>query len=238
LIADELIAFCRDAGSSLERDGFVFCKDLSPHLSTLDIARRLGSIVEIEKLLPSAGIPTVQSLLPTTTDRAPTNRYSGRYGLDAFPLHTDLAHWAIPPRYFLLRCLVGTNNVETKLLSANCIFDKLGKTLLQKAVFRVRKHRLGSSGLLRALSRFCEQDLFRWDSIFLEPVNDHAMTLKHMMDGSMFDGIMRVCLRDPGDTLLLDNWRFLHGRTAVPLGSDRQIERVYLFEVKRNDCES
>ena len=118
-------------------------------------------------------------------------------------------------------------NVETKLLPANYIVDRLGKALLQKAVLRVRKRRPGSSGLLRALSSFRQQDLFRWDAIFLEAVNDPAMKLKHMMEGCVFDGVMRACLQDRDDTLLLDNWRLLHGRSAVPFGSARQIERVY-----------
>ena len=225
------MAWCREAGSTVQRQGFAFCEKLSPQLSIVGIARRLGSIIEIEKMLPCGGIPNVQSLVPRTTDQGPKNRYSGHYGLDAFPLHTDLAHWAIPPRYVLLRCLVGSKDVETKLLAATYIIDRLGESLLQKAVLRVRRHRRGSSGLLRALSRFRQQDLFRWDSIFLEPVNDHAQKLKHTMESSVFDGVVRVCLQDRGDTLLLDNWKLLHSRSAVPLGCARQIERVYLLEV-------
>ena len=75
----------------------------------------------------------------------------------------------------LLLCLVGSKNVETKLLPAIHIVSGLGKAFLQKAVLRVRHHRRGSSGLLRALSGVREQVLFRWDSVFIEPVNDHAV---------------------------------------------------------------
>ncbi|MCK1658534.1 TauD/TfdA family dioxygenase [Bradyrhizobium sp. 151] len=36
-------------------------------------------------------------------------------------------------------------------------------------------------------------------------------------------------LTSPGDTLVIDNWRMLHGRSAVAeLCSDRIIERTYL----------
>jgi hypothetical protein len=228
LVTDEQIPWSREASSRLERDGFVFYKKLNPRLSTLDVARHFGSVIEIDRMLPSSGIPTIQSLVPRTAGEAPKNRYSGHYGLNAFPLHTDLAHWAIPPRYFLLRCLAGSMNVETKLLPANYIVDRLGKACLQKAILRVRKRRPGSSGLLRALGCLSQQWLFRWDAVFLEPVNHHAITLKNMMEGCLFDGITGVCLQDRGDTLLLDNWRLLHGRGAVPFGSARQIERVYL----------
>jgi hypothetical protein len=115
--------------------------------------------------------------------------------------------------------------VETKLLPAKCIVDRLGKAVLRKAIFRIRRHRPGFSGLLRALSR--QQDLFRWDCIFLEPVNAHAMTLKNVMELSAPKLAVGICLQDPGDTLVLDNWRILHGRSAIVFGTARRIERVY-----------
>jgi hypothetical protein len=189
-------------------------------------------------MLPRSGIHNLQSLARRTTDQAPKNRYSGHYGLNAFPLHTDLAHCAVPPRYLLLRCLVGSKNVETKLLPAIHIVSGLGKAFLQKAVLRVRHHRRGSSGLLRALSGVREQVLFRWDSVFIEPVNDHAVKLTQMMEGSLLNRMMSSVCRARGDTLLLDNCRLLHGRNAVRPHSVRQIERIYLFEVNGNGCES
>ena len=219
----------------VERQGFAFCERFSPCLSTVDVAGRFGPLVEIEKILPHAGIPNVQLLIPRSRERAPKNRYSGHYGLDAFPFHTDLAHWAVPPRYVLLRCLVGREDVETRILASAHIIDRLGEPLLRKAVLRLRSHRPGASGLLRALSCLREQKLFRWDSIFLEPMNDPAERLQHLMKSPALDGITRLCLQNRGDTLLLDNWRFLHSRSAVPLGCDRQIERAYLLEVKGND---
>jgi alpha-ketoglutarate-dependent taurine dioxygenase len=189
-------------------------------------------------MLPTSGIHNLQPLAPRTTDQAPKNRYSGHYGLNAFPLYTDLAHWAVPPRYLLLRCLVGSRNVVTKLLPAVHIVSGPVKAFLQKAVLRVRHHRRGSSGLLRALSGVREQVLFRWDSVFLEPVNDHAVKLKQMMEGSLFNRMMSSVCRARGDTLLLDNCRLLHGRSAVRPDRVRRIERIYLFEVNSNGCES
>lgn len=40
-------------------------------------------------------------------------------------------------------------------------------------------------------------------------------------------------LKNPGDTLIIDNWTTLHGRSEVEKSSnDRVIERVYLREIK------
>jgi L-asparagine oxygenase len=162
-----------------------------------------------------------------------TWRLSGHFGLGSFPLHTDLAHWAIPPRYLFLRCKVGTHDVFTELLHWSRVVDLVGKTTLQKAVFRSRKRRDGFSGLVRALSHHEQTELFRWDSLFLKPLNQHAEKLVSVMPELVSGGVAtKVLLSEPGDAVLIDNWKMLHGRSAVPDPSkERHIERVYLTEV-------
>jgi L-asparagine oxygenase len=218
----------------LERDGYAVEKKFCPHQATLEVASALGSVVAIPDLLRHSGIPTVQSLRPR--EKGGDNRYSGHYGLNAFPLHTDLAHWILPPRYLLLRCLVGSNDVFTNLLHSSHVVRAVGMPSLQKAVLRTRKHRVGSSGLVRAIARHNREQIFRWDPIFLQPLNHHAQLLKSVMVDPAFEKVaVEVLLQHPGDTLLIDNWRMLHGRSPVPARStSRYIERVYLSEV-RND---
>ena len=44
--------------------------------------------------------------------------------------------------------------------------------------------------------------------------------------------LIAFTLTNPGDTLIVDNWRFLHGRSCVPaVDVNRRIERVYLSEL-------
>ena len=85
-----------------------------------------GMVIDLDVLLPGSGIPTVQTLKPRTERQAPKSHYSGIFGLDEFPLHTDLAHWAMPPRYFMLRCIHGSPDVTTKLLPATVMMDAVG----------------------------------------------------------------------------------------------------------------
>ncbi len=73
LIADELIQWASEASSELESEGFVFCRKIAPHLLTQDIAALVGSILEIDKLLPFSRIPPVQTLVPRTADQASEN---------------------------------------------------------------------------------------------------------------------------------------------------------------------
>ena len=216
-----------------EPDGFVIQKELAPHLSTVEVAHQLGAIINIDRLLPFSGIPTVQSLRPRGTKEVQQNQYSGHFGFDRFPLHTDLAHWILPPHCLLLRCLVGTEDVFTNLLPCRYVIDLVGAAALRKAVLRIRRRHFGCSGLVRAMSPHHHAEVFRWDPVFLEPLSRHARALQRVMvDSDWDDATIKVQLRKPGDTILIDNWRMLHGRSQVPPRSIlRHVERVYLSEV-------
>ena len=221
--------------AELELDGFSLRPALAPNSSTAEVAHALGRVINPEALLPNGGISTIQSLRPKSASDSGPNRYSGHYGFGAFPLHTDLAHWAVPPRYLLLRCVVGTNDVFTCVLSWKPIIEVMGAAKLRKAVFTPRRHRIGYSGLVRAMAYHGPNEILRWDPIFLRPLTQTAKVLASAMLGTAWNKLAsRVLLCQPGDTLLIDNWRMLHGRGAVPMQSaTRIVERVYLAEVFR-----
>lgn len=220
--------------ADLRRDAFSFCPRLQSHLTTAQIAVELGKLVHVTELLPESDIPVVQTLVPRETNEAGRNRYSGNYGLGEFPFHSDLAHWAVPPRYLMLRCIVGTDDVLTHVLSWAPVIDRIGTLSLRRAVFTARKKRAGHSCLVRAMSACDGLDVMRWDPLFLRPLNAAAQEVALAITSSHWDGEMhKILLRDPGDTLLVDNWKSLHGRAAVQrISTRRQIERIYLAEVR------
>ena len=222
-----------ELGRRVNREGFVVCKGLAPHLSTVEVAQESGVVLSIDELLASSGIPNVQVLRPRGTREVGPNQYSGHYGLSSFPLHTDLAHWVIPPRYFLLRCLVGTDDVFTNILPCEPIVEAVGRAVLRKAVFSARRRRAGHSGFVRAMSSHQQVEFFRWDPIFIKPLNHHARDLRDvMLDPIWNKRAIKVLLRQPGDSILIDNWRMLHGRSQVPDPSvARHVERVYFSEI-------
>lgn len=217
----------------LVHSGFSLRLELAPAMTTIEVAQTLGNVLEIGQLLPSSGIPTVQSLRPRMINEVGRNQYSGNFGLGVFPLHSDLAHWAVPPHYLLLRCVVGSSDVFTHILSWVPIVTLLGAPALRKAVFSARKRRIGFSGLVRAMSNHDSAEVFRWDAMFLTPLNHHAKVLASvMLDSKWNSQVGKILLSRPGDTLVIDNWRMLHGRGEVMLnGTARQIDRVYLSEV-------
>ena len=178
------------------------------------------------------GYDRVQDLHPRPANSTSRHYYSGVYGLDRFPLHTDFAHWAIPPRYVLLRCVSGTVDVGTTLLPWTALLSSLAVRTLERAVLRARNRR-GGSGLVRALSRQGQHQIFRWDSLFLSAINASAQELRSVMQEGPYElEATKVILAKRDDSLLIDNWHCTHGRTSVGIHNlDRHIERVYLTEV-------
>lgn len=217
----------------LEQNGFVLISGFRQQATTLEAASALGKVVDISALLPLARIPSVQTLRPRDAGTVADNQYSAIHGLGAFPLHTDLAHWAIPPRYFILRCISPAEDVCTLALPWAAVTPALASIDMRKAVFTGRKRRAGCSGLVRAMSRQASQDIRRWDSMFLKPLNQQARDLDGLLrDAKWTHSATRIPLRRPGDMILVDNWRILHGRDPVAPGSKgRLLERVYLSEL-------
>ena len=89
----------------LARRGYAFVHGYRPGTDAVMVADSIG-----RPLTPWED-RIVQDLIPRATWTP--NTYSGIYGLDRFPFHTDLAHWRLPPHYLLLRCVTGHARVPT-----------------------------------------------------------------------------------------------------------------------------
>jgi len=111
----------------------------------------------------------------------------------------------------------------------------VGEVSLRQAVTRPR--RLGSHGahyLLPLVFREVGTVGFRWDPLFLIPMNGAAQRVAEAMSNGIADSMHKLAftLSHPGDTLIVDNWRIMHGRGSVPPTSmNRWLERVYLTEI-------
>lgn len=210
-------------------NGYIFIPRYRPDLSTIEAISLLGEPITL------TGFSTVQELRPHDVSEAAPNTYSGNFGVGEFPLHTDLAHWAIPPRYLVLRCIQGASEVGTGLIDGNSLIQNLGSTLLRRALVQPRRPLCNGKQLLRLLDCLdnCDTPVLRWDSIYLRPAtvtSEAAFTLvsKHIASMAVDD----VVLLAPGDTLVVDNWRMIHRRSPVPKSAkNRHIDRVYVGEL-------
>jgi L-asparagine oxygenase len=213
----------------LAAHGYVLLRNHRPSADTAQVAETIGEVCHISGLAP------IQQIRPRAEWAAPKNIYSGNFGLGEFPLHTDLAHWFNPPRYFVLRCVVGSATVATRLLKGEDIVNAVGRISLERALVQPRKPLLGRRSLLRMLERrSATTERIRWDELFVAAATrasgDTVLAVKaYLRSAATTD----VVLDSPGDTLLIDNWRMLHGRSSVPLdATDRHVDRAYLSRIK------
>jgi hypothetical protein len=217
-------------------NGYAFLPELDPLRSSLEVAESIGSIVDLQALYPGEGLKAVHSLRAMKEDEAKPSTYSGMLGLRKFPPHTDFANWAFPPRFLMLRCIVGFDHVFTSVIQSHALISTLGERISRRALFRPRRQVLGKP---MTIIPMCFSSMgtegVRWDSMFLRPVNQEAKEVfsKASESINLQEFIAEVPLSAPGDTLLIDNWRCLHGRSEVGVHAlGRHIERVLLDEVR------
>jgi L-asparagine oxygenase len=211
---------------AVAQNGFVLVKQHAPELCTLDAIASLGSILTLD------GFSAIQELRPRIASTALPNTYSGNFGTADFPMHTDLAQWVVPPRYIALRCIKGAQDVATRIFDGNLMVEEIGATLMHRILVQPRRPLRNGKQLLRLLDFFDAYDspILRWDSIFLRPATAESEAAHTTVRDYIADIIPKeIVLLTLGDTLIIDNWRMLHGRSPAPAPTaDRHIDRVYM----------
>lgn len=200
--------------------GLDFFDDLGGRRTIQEIGEQFGGILAVPSM------PLVQTLTPRKREVEPGNTYSGNFGYDEFPAHTDMAHWFTPPRFIVMRCRVPDESVATTVVKASKVLPDFRTSQAKRSLFKPRRRLDFKSYLLRV----SEPHLYRWDSLFIRPASDSAKALKAEIELKL-----KTVVRDSfsfsreGQVLILDNWAVLHGRTNVPSPkSERVIERIYL----------
>lgn len=215
--------------SALHSRGYVFLPAYEPSRSGAEVACALGCPIAL-----GSG-PAVHVLTPRRKEVSTPNTYSGLFGYGIFPFHTDFAHWRQPPRYLFLRTVVGYTDVPTLITDSAEIIGSVGARILRRAFVRPRRPVNGSMPLLRLYdAASSDQNLVRWDQTFIQPASE-AGRLGFARFKDALDKVVPVAvpLAEQGDTLIIDNWRMLHARSAVPEAcKDRLLERAYLGDVR------
>ncbi len=217
----------------LGRNGFAFVAGWRALTDTENVVRTLGTVWELGPTFERSGIPDIQELSPKNCGSARPNSYSSTFGLSEFPLHTDLAHLRHPPRYLVLRCIKGFASVQTTVVRATDFASTVGRSNVEKALVRPKRAPTGHKLCLLPLRfQIDGGEAIRWDSEFLVPMNKSAERIALAFRAAAWETAITIRLENPGDTLIVDNYHALHGRSAVPSQAiDRRIERAYLSEI-------
>jgi len=196
---------------------------------TASMAENLTAIGEVlGDIVPASRWQMTDVLRPTSLAQARPTSLSGKFGAESFPLHCDTAFWSVPCRYVLLACEEpGWADVATLLLDAKAVsFSKTERQLASQALFFVRNGRKSFYASILSTDR----EFIRLDPGCLEPLGPEGCEAVQLFSISRWAGQLQRVSWSRGTVLVIDNWRVLHSREAVPDndGPERKLRRVLI----------
>ena len=167
----------------------------------------------------------VESIVVRKRGYSKANSLSGKYGLGQFPLHCETSHWSVPCRFVLLSCYEDTvSSVPTLLLDSHHVeLTEYERNLAHSAIFFI------SNGINSFYSTVLStyRPFIRLDPGCMEAVSDKGMKILDAYSVAKQQLHVTKIHWEPGDILIIDNWRVLHGRDEVlDLNTNRTILRV------------
>ncbi|WP_431809857.1 TauD/TfdA family dioxygenase [Brevibacillus agri] len=178
------------------------------------------------------GAEVIDRLSPKEKKDAHKNSLSRNHGLNSFPLHTDTAYFKIPVRYILLYSInPGSGDRPTYLYDAKNLFnhDKELRFELANVLFKVINGR--NSFLTTIYNSHQNKNYFRLDRDCMKAASSEGTELLTKIDNLISPRDLIEVKWNFGDLLILDNWRFLHGRgKSNMMDNDRLLLRVSIKE--------
>jgi L-asparagine oxygenase len=183
---------------------------------------------------PTRGLAAVPDILrPQRARDARRGSMSSVYGLSALPFHTDFAHHAVPPRYVLLRLApgepAGPKPAPTLLLDLSSLpLSAAEVNVISHDVWMVRGGYQRFYATLLSEGFSSSRRALRYDPCCMRPAWGMARRSQRLMEAAIRAGSPSTFRWSSGVVLILDNWRMLHARPAIP-GADRSwraLERV------------
>lgn len=191
---------------------------------TLESLEMLGD--QLGSLVHGRGGSKVETIVPTLRERAHLRSLSAAHGLDPLPLHVELSHRIQPCRFVAFACLdPGVPSVATTILDRRAMdFSAEERALLRNAVVFVRSGRRSFySSILPADERF-----LRFDTGCMEAIDAAGCRAIEMVEDRLARCAPVQHHWHPGDILVLDNWRVLHGRGSAEGCFGRRILRILI----------
>lgn len=191
------------------------------------ISEQIGIPVETR-----LGTKVIDRLSPKEKKDAHNYSLSRNYGVNSFPLHTDTAYFKIPVRYILLYSMnPGSGNRPTFLYDSNRLFnyDKELRFELAHVLFKVINGR--NSFLTTVYNSHQNKCFFRLDRDCMKATSSKGTELITKIDNIIDPKDFHEVRWSIGDLLILDNWRFLHGRGESSVtDNDRLLLRMSIKE--------
>lgn len=208
-----------DALASLQVRGWVTLGPSSRDLPALTVARAFGEPVE------SPNGDLVRKLVPKDRVDAISGTFSHAYGKADFPLHTDTAFWPLPARYLVMRVTGDTRRPTIVAPIPVPIAGAIG-TEVVSSVWVVR----GAHPFYCSMQFRHNGDLgIRYDPMTMRPSNTSAAKVQSCLPAVLAELPTFSIDWAAVGTVIVDNWRALHGRGPEPAGEgQRVLERIYV----------
>ncbi len=206
----------------LERDGFVFVGGVC-ETDLVNIVQQLGPI----RVDPRSPDP-VRDIRPQPIQSAKKNTLSSRYGTNAFPFHTDTAHWDQPARYLVLYCVEPGAGKRPTLVQDSRAWglDETEEDLACRALWRTGHVR----PRLCMLAESREHGLaIRYDRDCMRPMTAEARELEALVQHRINSSFQRPIDWQPECLLVIDNQRMVHARAkSNGVDTNRVLRRILI----------
>jgi len=182
------------------------------------VGRNLGELV------PGRFRQLVEHVIPQAEEVAYAGSLSSVYGLNAIPLHTDTAHWPTPCRYLVIACAeTGPMPAPTVLLDSRCVaLSDYEMTACQCAPFLIRNGRRSFYGAIKESGR----EFIRFDQGCMSPLSLQGQAAMLAFSAEHHEYALHSHDWKPGEILIIDNWRVLHGRGGERTSPGRILLRA------------
>jgi alpha-ketoglutarate-dependent taurine dioxygenase len=206
----------------LDNNGWVEIHGLHLDNELLSLANSLGTVIghpngcQVFTLKPKNGLSSTKGT------------FSHKNGFNKFPLHTDTAFFVNPIRYMLLSSNKPSATTTT-LLHIKSLFEKLNeheKKIASNAIFKVKTNE--TSFYTALLFKEHESKAIKYDPTCMFPANNSAKQIQTKFT-ELFKQIevKHISWNEP-KTVVIDNWKILHGRSEVNPDENRELKRIYI----------
>ena len=184
------------------------------------IAHLLGGPISLDRRRSTE----LQRLTVRPREQARPNSLSSRFGTGPFPLHTDGASWATPPRYLILGAATATYTSAATVICQVPILTRDAADRVCDGVFVIRH---GANSFFGSISRTGRR-YTRYDPACMRPIDEMSHSALALFSSLVAAQPRHLIKWRTGDVLVIDNWRTLHGR-GPSIDSDglRVLLRLY-----------
>lgn len=209
----------------LKNNGWYIVNDTS--LEPKEIANFL---IKEFNLTPNIEFSTIRPQSKSELLHGKNPTFSSIYGYDSFPLHTDKAFKKIPSRFLIMKSN-HPSNTATVFFDFEFLFNNLcsaSKNHFFNAIFAIKST---EGSYYNSLFINKTKKNIRFDPLIMTPQNSSATQCLNILKKIDFsDSLVHKIFWTGSNTLIIDNWRILHGRQKVTKleYNSRKLQRIYV----------